>query len=90
MNKKEGNYITSRDFVYWLQGYFEINDVNQNSEINVGLNYQQVEVIQRHLSLVFTHEIDPSYGSKEHINELNELHDTTKNKILNRPPGARC
>ena len=60
--------MTSRDFCYWLQGYFEINpqDIpNQN----------QIEIIKKHLNLVFKHEIDPSMGDEKHQQELNEIHN---------------
>lgn len=60
--------MTSRDFAYWLQGYFEISDSNQLSE-------KQVEMIKRHLALVFKHEIDPSMGNDKHQKLLNEIHD---------------
>ena len=61
--------MTSRDFCYWLQGYFEIRE-------NKGewLNKDQVRIIQNHLSMVFKHEIDPSFP-KEHQEALNLLHD---------------
>lgn len=41
------------------------------------LNREQVEVIQKHLALVFKHEIDPSMGNQEHQGKLNEIHNTT-------------
>jgi len=46
--------MTSRDFCYWLQGYFEVADPESIPE-------EQVEVIKNHLSMVFVHEIDPSF-----------------------------
>lgn len=63
--------MTSRDFCYWLQGYFEIHD---NAE-NIGLNARQASVIKAHLSMAFKHEIDPSMGSPEHQAELQKIHD---------------
>ncbi len=45
--------MTSRDFAYWLQGLFEL--ANPTS-----LTVEQTQMIKRHLSLVFHHEIDPS------------------------------
>lgn len=47
--------MTSRDFCYWLQGYFELGSHDRNY-----LGPEQVECIRKHLALVFTHEIDPS------------------------------
>lgn len=45
--------MTSRDFVYWLQGYFEVAKPKTIGEA-------ETEMIRRHLALVFIHEIDPS------------------------------
>lgn len=59
--------MTSRDFAYWLQGYFEIHGPGM-------LSSPQVEVIQKHLSLVFVHEIDPSAGDQAHQDVLNAIH----------------
>jgi len=44
--------MTSRDFCYWLQGVFEVANP-------ATLDAKQVDLIKRHLSLVFIHEIDP-------------------------------
>ena len=59
--------MTSRDFCYWLQGFFEISD----SET---LSPRQLEVIKNHLSMVFVHELDPSMGAKEHRQQLNSIY----------------
>lgn len=64
--------MTSRDFCYWLQGFFEINHANGAIK---ELSVEQVRMVQKHLHLVFKHEIDPSYGSTEHQEELNEIHN---------------
>lgn len=61
--------MTPENFCYWLQGYFE---VNLNDPPN--LNPKQVEIIQRHLSLVFEHSIDPKAGGPEVQKKLNEIH----------------
>lgn len=60
--------MKSRDFVYWLQGFFEL----QNPEV---INKERTEMIKNHLSLVFKHEIDPSMGGPEHQKELNDTHN---------------
>jgi hypothetical protein len=53
--------MTSREFCYWLQGYFELHQGGYE-----GLNPEQTATVRRHLALVFKHEIDPSYpGSKD-------------------------
>ena len=59
--------MTSRDFAYWLQGYFEI----QNPTV---ITEDKVVLIKQHLNLVFKHEIDPSMGNAEHQAELNQIH----------------
>jgi hypothetical protein len=69
--------MTSRDFCYWLQGYFEINGVE---EIKTG----QAQIIQKHLSLVFIHEIDPSFGDDN--DHLNEVHNSGRPLPLQIPP----
>jgi hypothetical protein len=61
--------MQSRDFCFWLQGYFEI------SATKSGLAPDKVEMIRNHLALVFKHEIDPSMGPKQHQNKLNEVHN---------------
>lgn len=65
--------MTSRDFCYWLQGYFEIA-VPPIGE----LDKNQIECIRKHLALVFKHEIDPSAGSSQHQDILNEIHEGKK------------
>ena len=63
--------MTSRDFAYWLQGFFEI----QNP---IELTTPQIEMIKAHLNLVFKHEIDPSinkHHTPEEVAELNKIHN---------------
>lgn len=74
--------MTSRDFAYWLQGFFEITNSKSITD-------EQTELIKRHLNLVFKHEIDPSMGNEEHQNVLNEIHQSTKIPFQ-REPGVRC
>ena len=50
--------MTSRDFCYWLQGYFEIAALADSSTAQITV--AQADMIKRHLSMVFIHEIDPS------------------------------
>jgi len=59
--------MTSRDFCYWLQGYFEIAEP-------IELTSEQLKTIQRHLAMVFVHEIDPSMGDKKHQDLLDAIH----------------
>lgn len=82
--------MTSRDFCFWLQGYFEIK-ADSNSELSQG----QVDMIKRHLNLVFKHDIDPSIPDP--TGELQAIHDGTphaKPQIFspqhpNKPPFQR-
>lgn len=67
--------MTSRDFAYWLQGFFEITGTNKIDE-------GQAEMIKKHLSLVFIHEIDPSMGDKKHQDKLNEVHNTSPSEVI--------
>lgn len=64
--------MTSRDFCYWLQGYFEIHHQHRGTE---PLTADQVDMIKKHLSMVFVHEIDPSYGEHDQ-NLLNAIHSS--------------
>lgn len=59
--------MTSREFIYWLQGLFELGEPSS-------LNEQQTELIKRHLAMVFRHEIDPSYPEDQQ-SDLYELHN---------------
>lgn len=59
--------MKSRDFCYWLQGYFEIiqgreGSANQRPD---DLSGGQVKVIKDHLAMVFIHEIDPSFPPEQ-------------------------
>ncbi|HEY3799531.1 MAG TPA: hypothetical protein VGL58_14355 [Caulobacteraceae bacterium] len=45
--------MQSRDFCYWLQGFFELSgDVTT-------ISAEQAAMIRRHLDMVFHHEIEP-------------------------------
>ncbi len=61
--------MTSRDFCYWLQGYFEL------SSAEGGLNEEQADTIEKHLAMVFKHEIDPSMGSVDVQSALDAIHE---------------
>jgi hypothetical protein len=64
--------MTSRDFAYWLQGFFEISRPESISK-------EETEMIKKHLALVFKHEIDPSMGDQAHQEMLNNIHGNTQN-----------
>lgn len=64
--------MTSREFAYWLQGYFEL------TQVDGGLTAAQADCIRRHLATVFIHEIDPSAGPPAHQAKLDEAHHGPK------------
>lgn len=45
--------MTSRDFCFWLQGFFELSNEKCLDEL-------QTNMVKKHLNMVFIHEIDPS------------------------------
>jgi hypothetical protein len=57
--------MTSRDFCYWLQGFFELQQSDQ-------LDAEQTESVKRHLSMVFKHEIDPSFHDATTLSFIHE------------------
>ena len=61
--------MTSRDFCFWLQGFFEIAKAE-----NAGITPEQSVIIKNHLNLVFVHEIAPTFGNEEAQKKLNEVH----------------
>lgn len=73
--------MKSRDFCYWLQGYFEIHGQTWDKPT---LDTKQVETIRRHLTMVFKHEIDPEAGSSEHQDSLNSTHEAADGSFLMR------
>lgn len=73
--------MTSRDFCYWLQGVFEVANPQ-------ALDARQTEMIRRHLSLVFKHEIDPTFGDETKQAELDKLHNPHLYGLMG--PGVRC
>lgn len=67
--------MKATDFCYWLQGYFEIKKANRGAPVDLSISQQQAEMIERHLALVFKHDIDPQAGSAEVQAELQAIHD---------------
>lgn len=59
----------SREFVYWLQGMFELNP-------SPSLDAVQTQKIKNHLALVFKHEIDPESGDATVQATFNEIHSS--------------
>lgn len=75
--------MTSRDFAFWLQGFFEVS----NAET---ITKEQTQVIKNHLNLVFKHEIDPSMGDDKHQAELNAIHNQNTTLPNNNDTVLRC
>lgn len=69
--------MKSRDFCYWIQGFFEMSESQH-------LTAKQVEMIKRHLQLVFKYEIDPSMGNDKIQDALNDIHKPTVSSAI--PP----
>lgn len=60
--------MTTRDFAYWLQGFFEISKATS-------LDDQQVQMVKNHLNLVFLHDIDPSEKlTPQQEKKANQIH----------------
>lgn len=77
--------MTSRDFCYWLQGYLEIRKAGPQPPEphgDMGMHSAQVEMIQRHLALVFKAEIDPSFNPTI-TPALNQIHNQINSSGLN-------
>ena len=69
--------MTSRDFCYFLQGFFEISSMQGEVKITDA----QARIIQAHLNLVFKHEIDPENfkdKSEKEIKIYEEIHKGAK------------
>lgn len=64
--------MTSRDFCYWLQGFFELSKYLE-------VDKDQMESIKKHLDMVFVHEIDPSFPNQK---ELNKIHNNSEDILF--------
>lgn len=62
------------NFCYWLQGFFEL----KQDAHKVGFTPEQAAMIEKHLAMVFVHDIDPKAGSPEEQEKLNKIHDGIK------------
>lgn len=75
--------MTSRDFAYFLQGFFELSNPKT-------INESETALIKAHLNLVFKHEIDPSMGNQEHQEQLNAIHNNGINPLHGGDGKLRC
>jgi quinol-cytochrome oxidoreductase complex cytochrome b subunit len=65
--------MTSNDFCNWLKGYLDLTE-------NTAMTSKQLEMVKRHLAMVFKYEIDPSYGNDEVQQKLNKIHNEPFNE----------
>lgn len=63
--------MKAESFAYWLQGFFELTNVEKIDE-------KQTQIIKNHLNLVFAHDIDPKMGDEVHQEKLNNIHTPPK------------
>ena len=73
--------MRSVDFCYWLQVLFDVGEPTT-------LNEKQVELIKRHLNMVFVHEIDATYPAVQQ-SALNKAHQGAATPPTNVPV-MRC
>lgn len=69
--------MTSRDFCYWLQGWFELEDHKE-------IGPETTKKIRNHLNMVFRHEIDPSFGDKDKQEGLAGIHSGGCHGVLSK------
>lgn len=74
--------MKATEFCYWLQGYFELQREPR------AMDAKQVECVQKHLSMVFIHEIDPSYPQAQQpaLSTAHSGHPSLKDDIAHGPP----
>lgn len=61
--------MKATEFVYWIQGFFELTDSKT-------LNEKQVQTIKNHLKLVFLYDIDPTYSDDKRVQSIfQNIHD---------------
>jgi len=74
--------MTSENFCYWLQGWFELNGTIDHRD---GATPETLKMIKNHLNMVFAHDIDPKLGGgEEHQQNLQDLHDGQSAPLLGR------
>lgn len=62
--------MRANDFCYWLQGFFEVAKP-------VEVSPEQVEMIKRHLAMVFYADLDNKFPKEQQV-KLQSLHDGHK------------
>ena len=76
--------MSSENFAFWLQGFFELTNVTE-------IDANQTDLIKRHLNMVFKHDIDPKMGDDTHQQELNQIHNNPTGSLWrDNEPLMRC
>lgn len=70
--------MSEREFLYWIQGWFELQAARSGGSKLDTLDAGQLQCIRNHLNLVFHHAIDPTYGTPAHQKDLQDVHDGKK------------
>lgn len=67
-----GLIMKASEFCYWLQGWFELNETIDHRG---GAAPETLEMIKRHLGMVFKHDLDKQHGDWQHQQQLQAIHD---------------
>lgn len=60
--------MKAHEFCFWLQGHFELGDTSG------GLSSEKLEVVKRHLAMVFAHDIDKRDVMPQEAAQLGQIH----------------
>jgi hypothetical protein len=63
--------MKASEFCYWLQGFFELRAASSPVK---AIDGNQAAMIERHLAMVFVHDLDP----QQVADKLQEAHDGKK------------
>ena len=81
--------MTAENFCYWLQGYIEIHTGKHATRLPE-LTVDQVDLIAKHLKLVFVHDIDPKMGGPDHQKKLDAIHGGNAIEMHPKDVVMRC
>lgn len=79
--------MSPQDFVYWLQGFFELSEAaSEDGEAKaLPLSAKQTQIIRNHLDLVFVHSIDPAQTAHLSPEEAKKVQEKLQG-IHDKPP----
>lgn len=63
--------MKSRDFCYWLQGFFELSEIDS-------LSVEQVSIVARHLAMVVVHEGDRRMSFCHWLDGVLSMHEKSR------------